>query len=32
MTDFIENRTYDEIVIGERASLTRTIGEADIQL
>lgn len=32
MTDFIENRTYDEIQIGESASLTRTISEADIQL
>ncbi|MDP5240965.1 MaoC/PaaZ C-terminal domain-containing protein [Uliginosibacterium sp. 31-16] len=32
MTDFIENRTYDEIRIGESASLTRTISEADIQL
>ena len=32
MTDFIENRTYDEIQIGESASLTRSISEADIQL
>jgi acyl dehydratase len=32
MTDCIENRTYDEIQIGESASLTRSISEADIQL
>ncbi|HEX5128052.1 MAG TPA: MaoC/PaaZ C-terminal domain-containing protein [Rhodocyclaceae bacterium] len=32
MQEFIENRTYDEIQIGESASLTRTIREQDIQL
>lgn len=32
MTEFIENRTYDEITPGESASLTRTVSEADIQL
>jgi acyl dehydratase len=32
MSDLIENRTYSEIAIGETASLTRTISEADIQL
>jgi acyl dehydratase len=32
MTDFIENRTYDEIQIGESASLTRSVSEADVQL
>lgn len=28
----IENRTFDEIVVGETASVTRTLGEQDIQL
>jgi acyl dehydratase len=32
MSDVIENRTYAEITIGETASLTRSISEADIQL
>lgn len=32
MSEYIENRTYDEIQIGESASLTRSISEADIQL
>lgn len=32
MSDAIENRTYDEISIGDSASLTRSITEADIQL
>ena len=32
MSDFIENRTYDEIQIGESASLTRTIRVEDVQL
>ena len=31
-TGFIENRTFDEIAIGESASLSRTLGERDIQL
>src|ERR1035437_6842012 len=29
---FIENRTYDEIVVGESASLTRTLRPEDIQM
>jgi phosphotransacetylase/acyl dehydratase len=29
---FIENRTFDEIVIGETASLTRTLSRQDIEL
>jgi acyl dehydratase len=32
MSNAIENRTYDEISIGDSASLARTITEADIQL
>lgn len=32
MSDVIENRIYAEIAIGDSASLTRTITEADIQL
>lgn len=32
MSDSIENRTYDEIAVGDSASLSRTITEADIQL
>lgn len=32
MHEIIENRTYSEIAIGESASLTRSISEADIQL
>lgn len=32
MNEMIENRTYAEITIGETASLTRNISEADIQL
>lgn len=31
-TSLIENRTFDEITIGETASLTRTLTAADIQL
>ncbi len=30
--DLIENRTFDEIAIGEEACLTRTLSEDDIQL
>ena len=30
--EMIENRTFDEIVVGETASVTRTLGEQDIQL
>jgi phosphate acetyltransferase len=30
--DYIENRTFDEIAVGDSASLTRTLTEADIQL
>jgi acyl dehydratase len=30
--DYIENRTFDEIQIGEAASLTRTLTKEDIQL
>ena len=29
-TDLVENRTFDEIAIGDRASLTRTLTEDDI--
>ena len=28
----IENRTFDEIAVGDTASVMRTLGEADIQL
>jgi phosphate acetyltransferase/phosphate butyryltransferase len=31
-TLFIENRTFDEIAVGETASLTRTLSRADIEL
>ncbi|MGA7984654.1 MAG: bifunctional enoyl-CoA hydratase/phosphate acetyltransferase [Burkholderiales bacterium] len=31
-TDYIENRTYDEIKVGDSASLTRTLKPEDIQL
>jgi phosphate acetyltransferase len=31
-TDYIENRTYDEIQVGDSASLTRTLRPEDIQL
>lgn len=30
--EFIENRTYDEIKVGDRATLTRTLRPEDIQL
>ncbi|QWT16584.1 bifunctional enoyl-CoA hydratase/phosphate acetyltransferase [Sphingobium xenophagum] len=30
--DFIENRTFDEIAIGEEANLTRSLSQDDIQL
>ena len=29
---FMENRTYDEIAIGESAEITREVGQADIEL
>lgn len=32
MSEILENRIYDEITIGESASLSRTVEEADIQL
>nr|WP_294516288.1 bifunctional enoyl-CoA hydratase/phosphate acetyltransferase [uncultured Rhodopila sp.] len=32
VTEFIENRTFDEMAIGETASLMRTFTESDIQL
>lgn len=32
MDEFIQNRSFDEISVGESASLTRTILESDIQL
>ena len=34
MTDeaMIENRTFDEIAVGESASVTRTLSKRDIQL
>jgi phosphate acetyltransferase len=32
VSDFIENRTFDEIIIGESASLTRTLSKDDIAL
>ncbi|MCC6212246.1 MAG: bifunctional enoyl-CoA hydratase/phosphate acetyltransferase [Burkholderiales bacterium] len=32
MSDFIENRTFDEIQVGDRAVLTRTLRPEDIQL
>jgi phosphotransacetylase/acyl dehydratase len=31
-SDFIENRTFDEIAVGESASLTRTLSKDDIAL
>jgi len=31
-TDMIENRTFDEITVGETASMTRTLSQKDIQL
>lgn len=31
-TDWIENRTFDEIAVGDSASLSRTLGEREIQL
>src|SRR3970282_641755 len=31
-TEFIENRTYDEIAVGDSATLTRTLRPEDIQL
>ncbi|RDI40079.1 bifunctional enoyl-CoA hydratase/phosphate acetyltransferase [Aquicella lusitana] len=30
--EYLENRTFDEIQIGDTASLTRTLGEKDIQV
>ncbi|HZP93138.1 MAG TPA: bifunctional enoyl-CoA hydratase/phosphate acetyltransferase [Burkholderiales bacterium] len=30
--EFIENKTFDEILVGDSASLTRTLGARDIQL
>ncbi|MCY1170801.1 phosphate butyryltransferase [compost metagenome] len=30
--EMIENRTYDEIIVGDSASVTRVLGERDIQL
>ncbi|BAK67162.1 phosphate butyryltransferase [Sphingobium sp. SYK-6] len=30
--DMIENRTFDEIAVGDHASLSRTLGEREIQL
>ncbi len=30
--EFIENRTYDEIAVGDSAQMTRTLGHADIEL
>lgn len=32
VSDFIENRTFDEIAVGESASLTRTLSKDDIAL
>ena len=32
MTDYIENRTYDEIAVGDTSVLTRTLRPEDIQL
>lgn len=32
VVDFIENKTFDEIKIGDQASLTRTLGTKDIEL
>ncbi len=32
VSDYIENRTYDEIQVGDSASLTRTLRPEDIQL
>jgi len=32
MSDFVENRTFDEIVIGESASLARTLSKNKIAL
>ena len=31
-TEYIENRTYDEIQVGDSATLTRTLKPEDIQL
>jgi len=31
-TDWIENRTFDEIAVGDSASLSRTLGEQEIKL
>ena len=31
-SEFIENRTYDEIRVGESAGITRTLSKADIEL
>ena len=31
-TDYIENRTFDEIAIGDSASLVRTLRQEDIQM
>ena len=30
--EYLENRTFDEIQIGDTASLTRTLTEKDIQV
>jgi len=32
VSDFIENRTFDEIAVGESTSLTRTLSKDDIAL
>jgi len=32
MIEYIENRTFDEIKIGDRATLTRTLSKSDIEL
>src|SRR3990172_6219779 len=32
LSDFIENRTYDEIQVGDKSVLTRTLRPEDIQL
>ena len=32
VSDFIENQTFDEIAVGESASLTRTLSKDDIAL
>ena|SRR5690242_17683166 len=31
-TGFIENKTFDEITVGENAELTRTVTQSDIEL